>query len=378
MRIHQARLNKTSIATAALALLALGLLYGLGACEKSPQGPVPSLAKVYADYFPIGAAVDPQTLVSQRDLILSQVNSFTAENDMKWENIHPRPGNDPSSYDFTAADTIVNFAMSHGIRVRGHNFVWYQQVPSWVFVDGRSPATRAEVLERMKEHIDTLLAHFKGKVYCWDVVNEALSDDPSETWRTNSPWYYYAGADTGHYGMPDYVELAFADARAADPSVKLFYNDYNIESGAKFQHALDLVRRLKAKGLIDGVGIQGHWSIYWPDADTVRNAIDSFAALGVQVQITELDLSVFRYGDLSTLQAPSPDLLQLQAEAYGRLFKVFRDEAKAGKLTGVTFWGIADDHTWLDDFPVAGRKDWPLLFDVQHRPKPAFWAVAKW
>jgi endo-1,4-beta-xylanase len=351
----------------------------------SHDAPVPSLASVYQQYFPIGAAVAPQTLVSQENLLVTQVNSVVAENDMKWERIHPRRGNAASAYNFYGADAIVAFARAHGMRVRGHTLVWHQQVPAMVFRGNKGPATRDEVLERMKDHITTLLTRYKGEVYCWDVVNEALSD--SGGWRTDSPWYQAAGADQDGDGIPDYIEKAFEFARQADPSALLFYNDYNIERGAKLDAAVSLVKALKEKGLLDGVGIQGHWSIFEPDAQTVRNAIERFASLGVDVQITELDLSVFRWGDTSSLAELPPDLADRQAAQYAALFKVFRDESGApgssraglaGKLTGVTFWGIADDHTWLDSFPVAGRKNWPLLFDTSQKPKPAFWAVARW
>jgi len=308
------------------------------------------------------------------------VDSLVVENDMKWEVIHPLPGNDPADYNFGPADRIVAFAQEHGMLVRGHNLVWHRQVPAWVFEGAAGKplsATKAQVLARLKEHITTLLHHFKGKVYCWDVVNEALSDG-SGMWRTDSPWSKTAGSESDGDGVPDYVEKAFVYAREADPTVKLFYNDYGIESGSKFDKAFALAKELKAKGLLDGIGIQGHWSIYTVDPDAVRRAIDRFASLGLQVQITELDLSVYRWGDSSSLAALPPDRAKLQAEKYGELFKVFREEGAAGKLTGVTFWGIADDHTWLDNFPVPGRKDWPLLFDEHHQPEEAFWAVAKW
>ncbi len=351
----------------------------------SNDAAVPSLASLYQQFFPIGAAVDPQTLVTQESLLATQVNSLVAENDMKWERIHPRRGNAPSAYNFLGADAIVAFAKAHGMRVRGHTLVWHQQVPWMVFRGDKGPATRTDVLDRMKDHITTLLTRYKGQVYCWDVVNEALSDDGG--WRTDSPWFKAAGADENGDGIPDYIEEAFEFARQADPSALLFYNDYNIESGAKLEAAVKLVKALKEKGLVDGVGIQGHWSIFGPDAGTIRDAIERFASLGVQVQITELDLSVFGWGDNSSLAALPPDLARRQAAQYGALFKVFRDESGApgssragqpGRLTGVTFWGIADDHTWLDSFPVAGRKNWPLLFDTSQKPKPAFWAVAKW
>ncbi len=363
----------------------LGAQSGSEASGASREAVVPSLASLYQPYFPIGAAVEPQSLVTQEDLLVTQVNSLVAENDMKWEHIHPRRGNAASSYNFYGADAIVAFARAHGMRVRGHTLVWHQQVPRWVFVGDKGPATRAIVLDRMQEHISTLLTRYKGQVYCWDVVNEALSDDGG--WRTDSPWFAAAGADEDGDGIPDYIEKAFEFARQADPSALLFYNDYNIESGAKLEAAVRLVKALKEKGLVDGVGIQGHWSIFEPNAQTVRNAIERFESLGVDVQITELDLSVFRWGDTSSLAALPPDLESRQAAQYDALFKVFRDESGApgssragqpGKLTGVTFWGIADDHTWLDSFPVAGRKNWPLLFDTSQKPKPAFWAVAQW
>ncbi|HTP59276.1 MAG TPA: endo-1,4-beta-xylanase [Spirochaetia bacterium] len=358
---------------------------GGGDSSASPNAPVPSLASVYQQYFPIGAAVNPQTLVTQKDLLVAQVNSVVAENEMKWGSIHPRRGNAASSYNFYGADAVVAFAREHGMRVRGHTLVWHQQVPRWVFVGDKGPASRDEVLQRMQDHISTLLTRYKGQVYCWDVVNEALADDG--TWRTDSPWYMAAGGDQNGDGIPDYIEKAFEFARQADPSARLFYNDYNIESGAKLDGAVALVKALKEKGLLDGVGIQGHWSIFSPDVGTVRNAIERFASLGVEVQITELDLSVYPWGSALAYTALPPEVADRQAATYAALFKVFRDESgapgtaregQAGKLTGVTFWGIADDHTWLDFFPVAGRKNWPLLFDTSQQPKPAFWAVAKW
>jgi GH35 family endo-1,4-beta-xylanase len=223
-----------------------------------------SLAGVYQRYFPIGAAVDPEDLHSLGGPLARQFNSLTAENHMKWERLNPRPGNDPAAYDFSRADEIVRFASERGMRVRGHTLVWHRQVPEWVFrgPDG-SPASRAQVLERLREHIETVLAHFRGKVYCWDVVNEA-----------------------------------------------------------------------------------------GPNGD-------------------------YRWGDGSSLPELPEELAELQPRGYGELFRVLREQAGPGGLAGVSFWGLSDDHTWLDDFPVRGRKDWPLLFDPEHRPKKAFWAVSR-
>ncbi len=360
-----------------------GNAFAAGGTESAPApGPageaVPSLAVLYKPYFPIGAALGGATIATQGALLAAQVNSLVAENDMKWEVIHPVSGNEPADYNFGPADKIVAFAQDHGMLARGHNLVWHQQVPAWVFAgaDGTPlSATKAEVLARLQEHITTLLRHFKDEVYCWDVVNEALSD---RSWRTDSPWHKTAGSSTGGDGIPDYVEKAFEYAREVDPSVKLFYNDYGIESGSKFERAFAFAKALKAKGLLDGIGIQGHWSIYSVDPKAVGRAIERFASLGLQVQITELDLSVYRWGDSSSLASLPPDRAELQARRYGELFRVFREEGVARALAGVTFWGIADDHTWLDHFPVAGRKDRPLLFDERHQPKKAFWAVARW
>jgi endo-1,4-beta-xylanase len=338
---------------------------------------VPSLADTYESYFPIGAAVDPDLLQSQAEL-LGQVNSLTAENDMKWERLHPRPGNDPIAYEFTRAEAIVRFAAEHGMKARGHTLVWHRQVPDWVFRGpGGSAATQTQVLSRLREHIGTVLAHFQGKVYCWDVVNEALSDGAG-TWRSDSPWQATAGRDDDADGLPDYLVRAFEYAREADPRARLFYNDYGIEAGAKHRKAYSLLKALRDRGLVDGVGIQGHWNIHTLDPEGVGWAIRRFASLGLEVQITELDLSVYRWDDRSSLAALPAELAELQARRYGELFGVLRALAGSGGLTGVSFWGLADDHTWLDDFPVQGRKDWPLLFDPEHRPKKAFWTVARW
>jgi endo-1,4-beta-xylanase len=163
--------------------------------------PMPSLAEVYRPFFPVGAAVDARTIVTQKDLLSSQVNSLVAENDMKWERIHPRPGDGTESFDFSNADRIVAFALERGMKVRGHTLVWHQQCPGWVFqaIDGSGSAvSKPDLLERMRRHVGTLLSRYRGKVYCWDVVNEALAEDGQ--WRTDSPWHRIAGVGLqGHW-----------------------------------------------------------------------------------------------------------------------------------------------------------------------------------
>jgi endo-1,4-beta-xylanase len=364
---------------AAVVLVAMTTLAVLPAGPAAAQETaMPSLAQRYAPYFRVGAAVERSTLVTHADLLLTQVNSLVCENAMKWASIHPVPGEGETSYRFTDADAIVAFAAEHGMRMRGHTLVWHQQVPEWVFqASGGGTASKAEVLGRMQRHIQALLSRYCGRVSCWDVVNEALSDGP-KTWRTDSGWQRTAGSDDDGDGVPDYIVLAFQCAREADPSARLFYNDYGIEAGAKRERAYALAKKLKEQGLIDGVGIQGHWSIHAPDEGLVRSAVERFSSLGLAVEITELDLSVFRWGDVSSFSDLPPALERVQASRYAALFRVFRELAEAGRLQAVTFWGIADDQTWLDNFPVKGRKDWPLLFDVMHRPKLAFWSVVRW
>ncbi len=339
---------------------------------------MPSLAQAYRSFFPIGAAVEPAQIRNNADLLIEQVNSLVAENAMKWERIHPAAGDDPEAYSFADADVIADFASARKMKLRGHTLIWHKQTPKWVFENKEGcPVRKAELYSRMEAHIRTLLAHFRGKIYCWDVVNEALSDGP-EVWRMDSSWHAIAGSDDDGDGIPDYIAKAFETARAADPEVKLFYNDYDIDAGSKLEKAAMLAQKLKALGLIDGIGIQGHWSIYSPEEESVRLAIRRFSSLGLEVQITELDLSVFRRGDASSLQSLPPALEELQAARYAALFRVFKEEAAAGNLAGVTFWGITDDHTWLDNYPVRSRKDWPLPFDSSQKPKKAFKAITIW
>lgn len=336
--------------------------------------PVPSLARVYEPFFPIGAAVERRNLDTHGELLREQVNGLVCENAMKWERIHPFSGDGEASYRFSDADAIVAFAAANGMRMRGHTLLWHKQCPAWVFEVPAGVDPAAVVLGRLRGHVRTLLERYRGTVACWDVANEAIADDGG--WRADSGWHRASGADAD--GIPEYLVQVFRFAREADPSARLFYNDYGIESGPKLQRALRLVNSLRDLGLLDGVGIQGHWSIHAPEPRLVGDAIARFSALGVAVEVTELDLSVYRWGDASSFPRLAPEIERAQAARYGALFRVFREQAAAGRLQAVTFWGIADDSTWLDEFPVPGRKNWPLLFDSAHRPKEAFRSVASW
>ena len=312
------------------------------------------------DYFYMGVAIPPSFIDNQKkaDLIKRHFNSVTAENDMKWSYLQPTEGN----YTFTNADKIIAFAQANDMKVRGHCLCWHNQVPAWIFKDGTSTATKELVLQRLRTHITTVITHFKDKVYAWDVVNEAI-DDGYSTYRA-SQWYTICGED--------YIFEAFKAARAADPEAKLFYNDYTAIYPTKRDKIYDLLVKLKAQNLVDGIGLQGHWNISYPASSLIDDALNKYKTLGLQIQVTEMDVSV--YTSNSDPESPySASLAQQQTIAYKRYFLAFRNFKDA--ITGITFWGLADDNTWLDNFPVKGRKNYPLLFDGNLDPKPAYFEV---
>jgi len=329
------------------------------------------LKDYYKKYFPIGVAVGPRSLSGdEATLILQQFNSLTPENAMKMGPIHP----EENRYFWRDADSIVNFAQAHGLRVRGHNLCWHQQTPRWLFRDTAGKLVSKEVLlQRLKDHITTVVNRYKGKIYAWDVVNEAIDDDSSQFLR-NSMWYQICGED--------FIAKAFEYAHAADPNAVLFYNDYNTERPEKRERVYRLLKKLvDAKVPINGVGLQAHWSIYEPSENDLRATIEKFSSLGLKVQITELDISIYpweknrRTKKEGESDAYLPELEQKQMDQYKMAFKVFRDYKNS--ITGVTFWNVSDRYTWLDNYPVGGRKNYPLLFDKDYKPKKAYWEVVK-
>ena len=326
----------------------------------------------YKKYFPIGVAVSPRALkTDEANLILQQFNSLTPENAMKMGPIHPRE----NEYSWKDADSIVAFAQRNNLRVRGHTLCWHNQTPRWLFVDADGKNVSKEVLlQRLKDHITTVVNRYKGKVYAWDVVNEAISDKKDEYLRP-SLWYQICGEE--------FIAKAFEYAHAADPNAILFYNDYNEISAVKREKIYRLVKSLKDAGVpIGGVGLQGHWAINEPSEMQLDSTIKKFADLGVKVQVTELDISVYpkehnarerKAEDANTQFTPEKENAQL--EKYKMCFKLFRKYRDV--ISGVTFWNISDRDSWLDNFPVRGRKDYPLLFDKNLQPKKAYWEVVK-
>ena len=334
---------------------------------------LPSLAKTYQGLFDVGVAINPQWLARFPELIARQFNSITPENAMKMEFTQPREG----EFDFTDADMMVRFARQHHMRVRGHTLCWHYALPAWVFAgkDGRQ-ADANTMWRRLETHVTTQVEHFRGQVYAWDVINEAIADEPGTVLR-DSCWLRALG--------PSYFPKLFEFAHQADPEALLFYNDYNIVYPEKRDRLAGYLRQLLDDGVpIHGVGIQSHMTLLAPHqidepaqdyGGLLAEAIECFADLGLLVHLTELDMSCYPYQNLHAPVIPSPtdELLELQAQRYEAVFRTCAQ--LSGKVTSVTTWGVTDDLTWLNHFPVAGRTNWPLLFDGEGNPKPAFWRV---
>jgi len=334
------------------------------------KGSTKGLKDYYRDFYPIGVAVSPWALKTDESaLILKQFNSLTPENAMKMGPIHPRK----DMYYWKDADSIAAFAQRNGLKLRGHTLVWHNQTPAWFFTDDNGKTVTKEVLlQRLKEHITTVVQRYKGIIYAWDVVNEVISDKPEEIYRP-SKFYEICGEE--------FITRAFEYAHAADPDALLFYNDYNEINPVKRSKIINMVTRLKQAGVpIHGVGLQAHWAFNEPSREQLESTLKDFIACDVTLQITELDVSVYpkehnsrerKTADADTLFTPERE--QQQADQYQMIFELLRKYRK--HISGVTFWNISDRHSWLDDFPVRGRKDYPLLFDRNLQPKKAYWVV---
>ena len=369
-------------------LIALALGLALPAFRTLAQTPasatVPAAATLkdtFKDAFYVGVAVNAGQITgadAQGDaLIVEQFDSITPENVMKWALIHPRP----DAYDFTLADKYVEFGQQHHMFIVGHNLCWHSQTPAWVFKDDNgNPLTRDVLLERLHDHIKTVVGRYKGKVQSWDVVNEALNEDGT---MRQSQWEKIIG--------DDYVIKAFQWAHEADPDAQLNYNDYNMESPAKRKGAIELVKKLKAAGVpVAVVGSQAHLHLSGSAADE-EAAIEELSSAGVKVAITELDIDVLpsswnHTADVSVKVEEKPnmnpypnglpdDVQQQLTKRYAELFAVFWKHRDV--VNRVTFWGATDKTSWLNNWPVRGRTSYPLLFDREGKPKPAFYAVLK-
>ncbi len=361
------RIAATLIATAAGVGLS-GCASGraaTGSAADAGRGEVEALRDVYAPYFAIGAAVQPQTLTTHRSILTTHMSSLTAENHMKLHMLRPSSG----VVDYSGADLIVAFAAEHGMRVRGHALLWHEAAPAWFFLDDTgAPASREVVRERLKNHVTELVGRYGGRIYAWDVVNEAINDSPSPRLR-QTQWMDVLG--------PDYIADVFRWAHEADPDALLFYNDYSMVEPGKRDRTVALLRDLLTDGVpVHGVGMQGHWTLQWPPTREIERSIRAFADLGLRVEITELDVSFYDWNDRTTrYDRFTPEMDRALADRYGEIFEVLRRHADA--IDAVTFWGAADDVSWLNYIPVRDRPNYPLLFDRSHRPKAAFFAVTR-
>jgi endo-1,4-beta-xylanase len=329
-----------------------------------------TLTKLVPATIRIGVAVNQRQVDGSdavgRQLVTGQFNSMTPENLLKWALVHP----EPDRYDFDLSDRYVALGEAHRMFIVGHTLIWHRQTPAWVFAgaDGR-PADRAALLERMRAHIQAVVGRYRGRIHGWDVVNEAFEDDG--TWR-KTPWLAAIGED--------YVEKAFEYARAADPGAELYYNDFNLWKPAKRAAALRLVTELRRRGTrIDGVGEQGHWLIDGPGVAEIEATILDVAGAGLTPMITELDIDVLPRNASNPAESDPyrdglpQEMQQRLARRYAEVFALFARQR--AHLRRVTFWGVTDASSWLNNFPIRGRTNHPLLWDRDGRPKPAFDAV---
>ena len=334
------------------------------------------LKDAYKNYFTIGVAVNKTNISdpAQTAIIKKQFNSVTAENAWKPGEIHPKEG----VWNFEKADKIADFCRQNGIKMRGHCLCWHSQFADWMFTDKKGKPVKKEVFyERLREHIHTVVSRYKDVVYAWDVVNEAMADDggPRFGFRRGgeepSPY-----RQSRHFQLcgDEFIAKAFEFAREADPDVLLFYNDYSCVDNGKRERIYNMVKKMKDAGVpIDGIGMQGHYNIYFPDEEQLDKAITRFKELVKHIHITELDLRMnnesggqlmFSRGEAK----PMPGYMNtLQTDQYARLFKVFRKHADV--IDNVTFWNLGDKDSWL------GVNNHPLPFDENYKPKACYRAI---
>lgn len=332
-----------------------------------------SLKKAYADDFYLGAAVN-RDLIQQRgtvslSLVLSEYNSISPENDLKWALIHPKK----DSFYFEVADNYVALGEKNNLFTLGHTLVWHSQLADYMKNITDSTAMALEV----EKHINTIVARYKGKINAWDVVNEALNEDGT---LRESVFLKVLGED--------YIGMVFSLAAKADPNAKLIYNDYNLTNSEKRAGVVHMVKKLQGKGIkIDGVGMQGHWNLNGPSLEEIENSIIAYAALGLKVSISELDITVIpnpwdlQGADIdqnfegSAFMNPYPEQLPdsvqiLLAKRYQDIFSIFIKHKD--KMERITFWGVNDASSWLNNWPIKERTNYPLLFDRNFKPKAAY------
>ncbi len=360
---------KNSILTSLLTLACIS-----SGCSQSVEERRSNLKDIADGKFLIGVALNTTQTDAKDEKIMNLVNkhfnSVVAENCMKCEVIHP----EKDRYDFTLADEFIKFANENQMHTVGHCLIWHSQLAPWFCVDEEGNNVSAYILkQRMKDHIHTIVSRYKGKVHGWDVVNEAIEGNGE--WR-KSKFYEILG--------PEYIEYAFRYAHEADPDAELYYNDYGMNESGRRDKTVEMIKNLQSKGLrIDAVGMQGHMGIDYPNISDFETSINAFASTGVKVMITEWDMSalptlnmganISETVEFEKLLNPYPVALPdsidiLWNQRMGEFFNLFLTYSDV--ISRVTAWGLTDDNSWKNNWPMKGRKDYPLLFDRDYEPKP--------
>jgi len=344
-------------------------------CSHSQKQESYTFEEAFEGKFLMGVALNARQISGQEpkaiDLATRHFNSVVAENCMKMERIHP----EEDAYYWDDADAFVEFGEANDMHIVGHTLVWHSQTAPWIFVDENGDDVSREVLiERMKSHIQTIVTRYKGRVDGWDVVNEAIEGDGS--WR-DSKWYKIIG--------PEFVELAFKFAHEADPEAELYYNDYGVSGRAKCDGIYNMVSDLMEKGIkIDGIGLQGHVNIDAPEVSEMEESVEKLSSLGLDLMITELDMTVLPWPseevtadisldyELSKEYDPYSESLpdsvfREMMDRYTAYFEMFLRHHE--NISRVTFWGVHDGVSWRNDWPIEGRTDYPLLFDRNYQMK---------
>ena len=303
-----------------------------------------TLKEKYANFFKIGAAVNPRTIVTRADILKTHFNSLTCENQTKPVCVTQ----DAMTYNFTEGDQVHAFARENGMDFRLHTLAWHQATPPALY-DGKN---RDEAIAAMDRHFSRMAAKY-GDACAVDVVNEAVSDDDGEFLR-KTPLLGIIGED--------YLDIAYTLARKHFPNTTLVCNDYYEWKQGKSQRIVKLIRGMLERGVpVGAVGLQCHYILDDPGFDEVRRAIELYLTLGLRLQMTEMDVSLFGGREMHGQTEPTRSQLERQADYYGKMFRIYREYA--AHIDSVTFWGICDTESWLNNFPVKNRPDWPLPFD---------------
>ena len=366
---------KTNRQESKMWLVAMLLTVVMTSCQSTATELPSSLKDAFKDQFLIGTALNEGHNYGSDtlgiNLIKQHFNSIVAENCMKSMHIQPTEG----VFFFDEADKFVEFGEANNMFIIGHTLIWHSQAPDWFFVDEEgADVTREVMIERMRNHIHTVVGRYKGRVDGWDVVNEAFMDDGS--WR-KTKFYEIIGEE--------YIKLAFEFANEADPDAELYYNDYAMSAEGKRDGVVKLVKKLKAAGVrIDGIGMQGHMGMDYPDISAFEKSIQAYAALGVNVMITEMDITLLPFPGEETAEVSlsaayqekmnpyaaglPDDVAAAWEQRYIDYFQLFLTYSDA--ISRVTLWGLTDADTWRNDWPMVGRTDYPLFFDRDYQAKP--------